>query len=119
MLRFGNLTRNQGKVYIGDVVITDDLNVALETCGLSEYKLNNSNVHYEDPMASSKLTAKDEDASLKVWFDHSTEKAIQNQFTPKDVSGYTISMAKNESENAQYFIAPSKDMNLRSRASTR
>jgi len=112
MLRFGNLTRNQGKVYIGDVVITDDLNVALETCGLSEYKLNNSNVHYEDPMASSKLTAKDEDASLKVWFDHSTEKAIQNQFTPKDVSGYTISMAKNESENAQYFIAPSRDMNL-------
>ncbi len=112
MLRISSLTKGTGKVTIGKIVITDDLNLALETCGLSEYKLNNENVSYTDPLASSKLTAENEDSSLKVWFDHSTEKAVQNNFKPTGLSGYTISMAKNESENAQFFIAPSTDRNL-------
>lgn len=112
VIRIAGLTRDSGKILIGDIIFTDDLNVALETCGLSQYKLNNSGVSYTDPLASSKLTAPNEDSSVSVWFDHSTEKVVQNDAKSTGRSGYTISMAKNEAENAQFFVSPSKDMRI-------
>ena len=53
-----------------------------------------------------KLTATDEDASVKMWFDHMTEKLYQNNVTAKDLYTYVIHMAGNSIENCQFFLAP-------------
>ena len=56
-----------------------------------------------------KLTAADEDASVKLWFDHMTEKLYQTDVTAKDLYTYVIHMAGNSIENCQFFLAPEAD----------
>ena len=56
-----------------------------------------------------KLTASDEDASVKLWFDHMTEKLYQTDVTAKDLYTYVIHMAGNSIENCQFFLAPEAD----------
>ncbi|MBQ4112957.1 MAG: DUF4091 domain-containing protein [Clostridia bacterium] len=56
-----------------------------------------------------KLTAPDEDASVKLWFDHMTEKLYQNNVTATDLNTYVIHMAGNSIENCQFFLAPQAD----------
>ena len=56
-----------------------------------------------------KLTATDEDASVKMWFDHMTEKLYQNNVTATDLNTYVIHMAGNSIENCQFFLAPEAD----------
>ena len=53
-----------------------------------------------------KLTAPAEDATVKLWFDHMTEKLYQNNVTAKDLYTYVIHMAGNSIENCQFFLAP-------------
>ena len=110
--RLSSLTRNTGRIYLGGVVVSDDINDVLEAVSLPQYKLNSADVSYSDPLAFSILEAPDEDDGISVWFDHPTQKVPKTVVEPTDLSGYTINMAKNESENAQYFVAPSKDMNV-------
>ena len=56
-----------------------------------------------------KLNAPDEDASVKLWFDHMTEKLYQTDVTAKDLYTYVIHMAGNSIENCQFFLAPKAD----------
>ena len=56
-----------------------------------------------------KLNAPDEDASVKLWFDHMTEKLYQTDVTAKDLYTYVIHMAGNSIENCQFFLAPEAD----------
>ena len=56
-----------------------------------------------------KLNAPDEDASVKMWFDHMTEKLYQNDLTATDRNTYVIHMAGNSIESCQFFLAPEAD----------
>ena len=56
-----------------------------------------------------KLTATDEDATVKFWFDHMTEKLYQTNVNAKDLYTYVIHMAGNSIENCQFFLAPEAD----------
>ena len=56
-----------------------------------------------------KLNAPNEDASVKMWFDHMTEKLYQNNVTATDLYTYVIHMAGNSIENCQFFLAPEAD----------
>ncbi len=56
-----------------------------------------------------KLNAPDEDTSVRLWFDHMTEKLYQNDVTATDLATYVIHMAGNSIENCQFFLAPEVD----------
>ena len=83
----------------GDMDI--DLSKPGEGSDLKEPSVNG--VNYD------KLTAADEDASVKLWFDHMTEKLYQTDVTAKDLYTYVIHMAGNSIENCQFFLAPESD----------
>lgn len=55
------------------------------------------------------LTAPDEDASVKLWFDHMTEKLYQSDTTSSGLNTYVIHMAGNSIENCQFFLTPTSD----------
>ena len=57
-----------------------------------------------------KEDAANEDASLKLWFDHMYTRAPQSGFTVKDTVTYLIQMAKNETEGCQFILAPETDV---------
>ena len=56
-----------------------------------------------------KLNAPNEDASVKLWFDHITEKVYQTNTDASDMSTYVIYMAGNSIEGCQFFLAPNSD----------
>ena len=56
-----------------------------------------------------KLNAKHEDATIKLWFDHMTEKLYQNDLTSTDMYTYVIHMAGNSIENCQFFLSAETD----------
>ena len=56
-----------------------------------------------------RLTAPGEDASVKLWFDHMTEKLCQNIVTSTELYTYVIHMAGNSIEDCQFFLAPETD----------
>jgi len=49
-------------------------------------------------------TATYEDASIKMWFEHSFKKVMTSDTTPSDMDTYTVYMGKNEIENAQFIL---------------
>ncbi len=52
-----------------------------------------------------------EDATLKLWFDHMYTRAPQSGFTVKENNiSYLIQMAKNETEGCQFILAPDADV---------
>lgn len=104
---------SQGTPVIGSIIITDDINEALTACSHSEYCLNTKNVSYTDPLSGTVLKADREDATVSMWFDQTTEKTYRTDTTGTGRSGYTVSMAKNETESAQFFLAPEKDIKVR------
>ncbi len=60
-----------------------------------------------DPITNKETpTAPYDDASLKLWFDHITEKVARYDISGKDsgATDYTIQMAKNEIEGCQFFL---------------
>lgn len=57
-----------------------------------------------------KENAANEDASLKLWFDHMYTRAPQSGFVVKDTVTYLIQMAKNETEGCQFVLAPESDV---------
>ena len=52
------------------------------------------------------ITAPDDDATVKLWFDHLTEKVTRYDTSGKDSGkdSYTIQMGKNEIEGCQFFL---------------
>ena len=102
-----------GSVEIGGIAVTDDLNTALEFCGHSEYCINTDGITDNDELADTVLTAENEDSSIDLWFDQSTQKTNRTETQSTGRTGYTVRMAKNEAENCQFFISPEKTINAR------
>lgn len=110
---FGSF-KSVGSIEIGAVVVSDNINDALTVCEHTEYCLNyDSELTDNDTLADKVLVAENEDATLKMWFDQTTEKTVQSNTVSTGRTGYTVRMAKNESENCQFFLAPEKNINVR------
>lgn len=52
-----------------------------------------------------KLAAPAEDETLELWFDHTSKKQEQTDLTSTGLHTYTMTMAKNEIEDCQFFLA--------------
>lgn len=103
-----------GTVEIGAAVVTGNINDALTVCEHTEYCLNyDSSLSDNDALADKVLVAENEDETVKMWFDQTTEKTYQSVTESTGRTGYTVRMAKNESENCQFFLAPAKALKAR------
>jgi len=51
-----------------------------------------------------KQNAPFEDSSVKLWFEHSFKKVFTSDITPSGMDTYSVYMAKNEIENAQFVL---------------
>ncbi|MBE6587282.1 MAG: DUF4091 domain-containing protein, partial [Ruminococcaceae bacterium] len=51
-----------------------------------------------------KQTAPYEDSSIDLWFEHSFKKVFTSDTTPSGMDTYSVYMAKNEVENAQFVL---------------
>ena len=51
-----------------------------------------------------KQEAESEDESLSLWFDHAFKKVMTSDITPSGMDTYSVYMAKNEIENAQFVL---------------
>ncbi len=64
-----------------------------------------ANTPSDDPADSYvKQTAPNEDASIKLWFEHSFKKVFTSDTTPSGMDTYSAYMAKNEVENIQFVL---------------
>ncbi len=62
-------------------------------------------VKAEDPSDSYvKQTAEYEDSTIALWFEHSFKKVMTSDVTPSGRDTYSVYMAKNEIENAQFIL---------------
>jgi hypothetical protein len=107
-------TKNGAEFTISEIAFYDNYEDAMRAAGLEEYLLKPANGLTEnDPLANKTLTAPDEEAGVKLWFEQSTEKIYQNKTGNTSRTGFTVRMAKNEAENAQFFVAPGRNMKVR------
>ena len=59
----------------------------------------------DDPADSYvKQTAANEDEGISLWFEHSFKKVLTEDKTPSGMDTYSVYMAKNEIENAQFVL---------------
>ena len=101
------------ELFFGGVTVTPYINHALTACGSSKYLLNyDESLSDNDPLANETLTADEEDPRVRLWFDHTTEKTDRDVTVSGGRTGYTVRMAKNESENCQFFVVPYKDTKI-------
>ncbi|MGM9635564.1 MAG: hypothetical protein ACI3YE_05355, partial [Candidatus Avispirillum sp.] len=56
-----------------------------------------------------KETAEYEDSTLSLWFEHSFKKVLTEDITPSGMDTYSVYMAKNEIENAQFVLYSDTD----------
>ena len=64
-----------------------------------------ANAASNDPADSyTKQTAPNEDSSISMWFEHSFKKVLTSDKTPSGMDTYSVYMAKNEVENAQFVL---------------
>ncbi len=56
-----------------------------------------------------KRNAPDEDAAVDMWFDHVSERKVQNDTTSSGMHSYLIRMPGNSIEGCQFFLAPEGD----------
>ena len=56
-----------------------------------------------------KETAASEDSSIDLWFEHSFKKVLTEDKTPSGMNTYSVYMAKNEVENAQFVLYSDTD----------
>ena len=92
-------------------VCYNSLSANLNTQALKEkYELgygSDMDMSFFDPIANREpVTASDDDPTLKLWFDHLTEKVTRYDTSGKDSGkdSYTIQMGKNEIEGCQFFL---------------
>lgn len=70
-------------------------------------KGSNMNLAVLDPIKNHEaVTAPNDDPTVKLWFDHITEKVARYDVSGKDSgkTNYTIQMGKNETEGCQFFL---------------
>ena len=59
----------------------------------------------DDPQDSyQKQEAEYEDSRIDLWFEHSFKKVMTHDVTPSGMDTYSVYMAKNEIENAQFVL---------------
>lgn len=58
-----------------------------------------------------KQQAEYEDESLSLWFEHSFKKVMTSDITPSGMDTYSVYMAKNEIENAQFILYSEQQKN--------
>ena len=64
----------------------------------------------EDPSDSyTYMKAPYEDASLDLWFDFASKKITPDNVSPTDMESFSVYMAKNEIEDAQFVLLADKD----------
>ena len=64
----------------------------------------------DDPADSYvKQTAANEDSSISLWFEHSFKKVFTSDKTPSGMNTYSVYMAKNEIESAQFVLYSDTD----------
>lgn len=56
------------------------------------------------------LVAEYEDSAVQLWFEHAREKVVDTDTEPSGMRDYTVYMAKNEIEDAQFVLAAESDM---------
>lgn len=56
------------------------------------------------------LVAEYEDSTVQLWFEHAREKVVDTDTEPSGMKDYTVYMAKNEIEDAQFVLAAESDM---------
>ncbi len=84
----------------------DDLRASLQEIYGIGYG-SDMDVSFYDPITEHEsVTAPDDDASVKLWFDHITQKLSRYDTSGKDsgLDSYTIQMGKNEIEGCQFFL---------------
>ncbi|MBQ7379203.1 MAG: DUF4091 domain-containing protein [Clostridia bacterium] len=84
----------------------DDLRASLkEIYGLG-YGSSMEITDYDPITEHETVVAPDDDATVKLWFDHLTQKISRYDTSGKDVGAqnYTIQMGKNEIEGCQFFL---------------
>ena len=68
------------------------------------------NADVDDPAESYVAEiAEHEDESLEMWFEHSFKKVFTSDVTPSDMDTYSVYMARNEKENAQFVLYSETD----------
>ncbi|MBQ4067305.1 MAG: DUF4091 domain-containing protein, partial [Clostridia bacterium] len=81
------------------------LSVAVLLTALAMGAFTSSAAAGTDPSQSYvKQTAPNEDSSLNLWFEHSFKKVFTSDITSSGLNTYSIYMAKNEIENAQFVL---------------
>ena len=109
-----NSFTSTGSIEIGGIALSDHINDALTICEMQQYCLNyDENLTDNDELADKVLEADKEDDSVLMWFDHITEKTNRTTVKENGRKGYTVRMAKNESENCQFFLYTPKDIKVR------
>ena len=68
------------------------------------YKSDMDMSDYDPVQNKETVIAPDDDAALKIWFDHITEKVDRYNITSTGRDSYTIQMGKNEYEGCQFFL---------------
>ena len=107
-------TKKGATMVLSEISFYSNYNDAMKAAGLEEYILKDaSSLSISDPLANKVLTAANEEASVKLWFDYPTERVLRTVTTAGSMKGYTVYMAKNEAENAQFFVAPGRAVNLK------
>ncbi len=99
--------RKNNTWYISSIALTYNSNDILLFSDLSKYALGyseNIKIEPENKVEHKPVTAPSEDTSLKLWFDHATERVTRYTIKPTGMSSYTIQMAKNEIEACQFFL---------------
>ena len=103
---FSNMKKNN-EWYLSSFALASNSEDIIKYSDLSMYALGyNSNINIQgNNVAEHKpLTAPNEDASVKLWFDHITERVTRYTVAPTNMVSYTIEMGKNEYEGCQFFL---------------
>lgn len=113
---FGENGPKDASVVLGALTLAADSDEMTTLMGHPEYVLGYGSslvCEDKDPIRHDVQTAPDEDASVSLWFDHTTEKVLQTNTSGTDRQGYTVYMAKNEAEGCQFILSPAGDRTFR------
>ena len=113
---FGENSPKDASVVLGALTLAADSDEMTTLMGHPEYVLGYGSslvCEDKDPIRHDVQTAPDEDASVSLWFDHTTEKVLQTNTSGTDRQGYTVYMAKNEAEGCQFILSPAGDRTFR------
>ncbi len=78
-------------------------------CAVCAGSLSAQNVSGDPADSYVKQTAANEDPSVSLWFEHSFKKVLTSDKTPSGMDTYSVYMAKNEIESAQFVLYSDTD----------